>query len=95
MTEKVIISRRGWAESEVLTRALINLVAGGLRTHCSDATLSELRVSDHPGERVQAARLCVGCPVILECRHAAEARDERWHVRGGRDFTRARRKAAA
>ena len=71
-----------------LTSALINLAARGLRTHCSDPCTSELWISDHPGERVQAARLCVGCPVLRECRQAADARDERWHVWGGRDYTR-------
>ena len=44
MTEKVIISRRGWAESEALTGALINLAARGLRTHCSDPGSSELAI---------------------------------------------------
>jgi Transcription factor WhiB len=71
-----------------LTRALIDLAAAGLRTHCSDATLSELWVSDNPSERREATRLCQHCPVIIECRTAADARDERWHVWGERDYTR-------
>jgi hypothetical protein len=89
----VFISRRGWAATERLTRALVNLAARGQRTPCSDAGSSEMWVSDHPGERAHAARLCIGCPVISECRQAADARDERWHVWGGKDFTR-RQKAA-
>jgi hypothetical protein len=89
----VVISTRGRAETECLTRALIDLAVRGLRTHCSDAGSSEMWVSDHPAERTTATRLCVGCPVIKECRQAADARDERWHVWGGKDFTR-RQKAA-
>jgi Transcription factor WhiB/Poxvirus D5 protein-like len=81
------ISRRGWAESEALTRALINLAARGLRTHCSDATLSELWLSDHPGERREATRLCQGCPVFAPCGAAADERDERHGVWGGVDRT--------
>jgi hypothetical protein len=67
MTEKVIISRRGWAESEALTGALINLAARGLRTHCSDPGSSELWLSDYETERAEAVLLCRGCPVIIEC----------------------------
>ena len=74
--------------SERLVRALINLAAQGLRTHCSDAGASELWLSEHEGERAQAARLCIGCPVIQPCGEAAQANDERWHVWGGRDYTR-------
>jgi hypothetical protein len=88
MTTTVVISNRGRAETEALTRALINLAAAGLRTHCSDPGTSELWVSDHPGERGQAVKLCQGCPVIVECRQAADARDERWHVWGGKVYTR-------
>jgi hypothetical protein len=84
----VVISNRGRAESEALTRALINLAAAGLRTHCSDPGLW---VSDHPGDRREAVKLCDHCPVIVECRTAADARDERWHVWGGKDYTRRQR----
>jgi hypothetical protein len=88
MTTTVIISNRGRAETERLTRALVDLAAAGLRTHCRDPETHHYWVSDHPGERLQATRLCHGCPVISECRHAADARDERWHVWGGKDYTR-------
>jgi Transcription factor WhiB len=84
----VVIANRGRAKTEALTRALVNLAAAGLRTHCSDPGSSEMWVSDHPGERREAARLCAGCPVTGECRRAADARDERWHVWGGKDYTR-------
>jgi hypothetical protein len=73
--------------AERLTQALINLAATGLRTHCSDPTLSQLWTSDHEGERAEAARLCIGCPVIIECGAAADARDERFSVWAGRDRT--------
>jgi hypothetical protein len=82
------LATRGRAESDALTHALINLAARGLRTHCSDPGTSDLWLSDHPGERREAVKLCRGCPVLLECRTAADARDERWHVWGGRDYTR-------
>jgi hypothetical protein len=44
---------------------------------------SELWLSDHPAERREAVKLCRGCTVIVECRTAADARDERWRVWGG------------
>ena len=68
--------------SDALTMALLNLAEQGLRTHCSDPGTSELWTSDHEGERVEAVRLCVGCPLLDECRQA------RWHVWGGKDYTR-------
>jgi hypothetical protein len=79
------------ATTDYLTQALINLAAAGLRVHCSDATLSELWTSDHEGERAEAARLCIGCPVLRECRQAADANDERHHVWGAKDYTRRQR----
>jgi hypothetical protein len=97
----VIIPNRGRAETDALTRALINLAAAGLRMHCSDPTLSELWTSDHEGERAElrscaeVARLCLGCPIITECDQAATANDERWGVWGGCDRSvRPGRKAA-
>jgi hypothetical protein len=84
----VVISNRGRAGSEALTRALINLAAAGLRTHCSDPETHHYWLSDHPGERREAARLCGGCSILGECRTAADARDERWHVWGAKDYTR-------
>jgi Transcription factor WhiB len=71
--------------SERLLRALITTAARGQRTHCSDASLGELWLSEHEPERAEAARLCIGCPVFLPCGQAAEAHDERWGVWGGRD----------
>ena len=76
------------AASDALTVALVTAASKGLRRHGSDPGASELWISDHPGERTQATRLCIGCLVIIECRQAADARDERWHVWGGKDDTR-------
>ena len=47
----IFISNRGRAESDQLTRALLNIAARGLRTHCSDPSLSELWLSEHKPER--------------------------------------------
>jgi hypothetical protein len=71
-----------------LVRALVDLAARGLRTHCSDAGTSELWLSEHEGERAEAAILCIGCPVIQPCGEAAQANDERWGVWAGVDRTR-------
>jgi hypothetical protein len=84
----MITSRRGLAETEHFTRALINLAAQGLRTHCSDPGTSELWLSEHKAERREAAKLCRGCPVIEQCGRAAEARDEKFGVWAAVDRTR-------
>jgi hypothetical protein len=73
--------------SERLAKALIDLAAKGLRTHCADPELGYLWLSDHEPERAVAAVLCGGCPIALECWDAARARDERFGVWGGVDFT--------
>lgn len=49
------IPNRGRAQSDALTRALINLAARGLRTHCSDPVSSELWLSEDQAEPKQAA----------------------------------------
>jgi hypothetical protein len=85
--------RRGRHESERFTRALVELGAHGLRTHCSDAGSHNLWLSDHVSDRREATRLCIGCPVLELCRQAAVARRERFGVFGGRDFTPSPKKA--
>ena len=55
MTVTALIPNRGRTESDALTRALINLAARGLRTHCSDPVSSELWLSKDQAERKQAA----------------------------------------
>jgi hypothetical protein len=74
--------------SERLTRALLDMAAAGLRTHCSDPTSHHLWLSEIDAERAVAAQLCQHCPVITPCRESAEFHDERFGVFGGRDFTR-------
>jgi hypothetical protein len=76
------------AASDKLTMALIAMAAKELRPHCSDPESHLMWLSEHPQERAQAALMCGGCPVIAECGDAADANDERWHVWGGRDYTR-------
>jgi hypothetical protein len=66
--------------SERLLRALITTASRGLRTHCSDPGTSELWLSESEPERSEAARLCIGCPVFIECGGAATANDERFGV---------------
>jgi hypothetical protein len=74
--------------SDRLTLGLINLAARGLRTNCSDPETSHMWLSEIDSERGQAAILCSGCPVELECWAAAAARDERFGVWSGQDRTR-------
>jgi hypothetical protein len=73
--------------SDRLIKALINVAAQGLRIHCSDPITAYLWLSEHEDERAQAAILCKGCPVEIECWSAAVARRERFAVWGGVDFT--------
>lgn len=74
--------------TDQLTRALLDLAARGERTHCSDPATHHLWLSEIKAERAEAAKLCRGCPVIIPCGQAATARQERWGVWGGRDFSR-------
>jgi hypothetical protein len=71
-----------------LTLALVTAASKGLRPHCSDPGAEWLWLSEFEAERVEAARLCADCPVIVECGAAADERDERWHVWAGRGYTR-------
>jgi Transcription factor WhiB len=73
--------------SERLIKALVDLAARGLRTHCSDPGTSELWLSESEAERAEAAQLCSGCPVFGPCGEAAEANRERFGVWAGRDVT--------
>jgi Transcription factor WhiB len=72
------------AASERLVRALVDIASQGLRTHCSDAG-AELWLSDSEADRAEAARLCIGCPVLAECGAAAAAHGEKFGVWGGVD----------
>ena len=50
--------------------------------------------SDDREERQQAAEMCIGCPVLDQCRDFAVRNFEEAHVWGGKDFTVQRRNAA-
>jgi hypothetical protein len=79
--------RRGREASDRLTRALLELAASGLRTHCSDVEKHSDWISESDGERALAALWCRGCPALPPCLDAAQANRERWGVWGGRDFS--------
>jgi hypothetical protein len=81
------IPNRCRAESLALLRALLNLTSRDLRPHCSDAGTGGLWLSDLEAERAEAVKLCVGCPVILECGAAATARGEYFGTWGDIDRT--------
>jgi hypothetical protein len=70
-----------------LTDALVRAAARGERTPCSDPALRDHWTSERQQERAIAARWCGPCPVLGECRAAAEARGEKWYVHGGKDFS--------
>ena len=82
------MTRRGREASDRLTQALITMASQEVRPHCSDPESHWMWLSEHPGERQLAALMCGGCPVLTECGDAADANDERWHVWGGRNYTR-------
>jgi hypothetical protein len=73
--------------TDQLTRALLNLAAQGLRTHCSDPSSHHMWLSELESERAVAVMLCDHCPVLNVCRSTAELRQETWGVWGD-DFSR-------
>ena len=72
--------------SDRLTKALINIAAQGLRTHCAGP--GDLWISDYAGERQLAIKPCQGCPILDVCGEVASARREPLGVWGGFDRTR-------
>ena len=82
--------------TNLLNRALITLAAKGGRPRCADPVDHQLWTSASEHDRRLATTWCIGCQVLVLCHEAAEERDERWGVWGGRDFTRppGKRKAA-
>jgi len=72
--------------SEALTRALLDAASRGVRPRCGDYETSHWFLSDHEGERAQAALLCAGCCVLSEC--DAVGQHQRFGVFGGRNTTR-------
>jgi hypothetical protein len=85
-TPSTVVYTRGREAGDRLTRALIDAAAAGLRPHCSDVG-SWMWLDEDPAFRREAARRCHGCPVFEPCGTAAEARQERFGVWGGRDRT--------
>ena len=73
--------------SDRLAKALLDLAAQGLRTHCSDPETAHLWLSDHEAERRLAVRLCSNCPVFMECWDASVAQREEFGVWAGVDRT--------
>ena len=73
---------------ELLTLALADLADQGRATPCQGRRRDRW-TSDDSNDREWAAAVCVGlgCPVLLQCRAAAEERDERFGVWGGVDCT--------
>lgn len=65
-----------------LIEGLRDALAEGLRVPCAE---SEGWVSDIPAQRAVAALLCTGCPVMAECRAAADESGERFGVWAGVD----------
>jgi hypothetical protein len=53
--------------NDALTTALVRAAAQGVRPRCGDYETSHLWLSDHDSERKQAALMCRGCVVWIEC----------------------------
>jgi hypothetical protein len=85
------MSRRAREASDRLTRALLDLAAAGLRTHCSDPRHTTSGCPSARANGAAAVMLCDHCPVLQACQDTAVQRDERWGVWGGVDFTRPRK----
>jgi hypothetical protein len=83
--------RQRQAASEALHQVMLAIEVQGLRIHCSDENTSGLWLSDHEPDRREAARLCVGCPVFVECDAYAQTHDVRFGTWGGKDRTPHRR----
>jgi hypothetical protein len=68
-----------------LNTALITLASQGSRPRCADPVDHQLWTSEDQQDRDTAATWCNGCQVLVLCHQAADERDERWGVWGGRD----------
>jgi hypothetical protein len=79
---------RGMEATAIFTAALRDLDARDLRTSCSDPEISHWWLSEDAGQRREAAKWCRSCPVLVECGEAASARQEKFGVYAGIDFTR-------
>jgi hypothetical protein len=70
-----------------LTRALLDLAERGERTPCADFSIKHLWLSESPGERRLATKMCAPCQVKAECLQSAIEHDTRFGVFGGHDLT--------
>jgi Transcription factor WhiB len=78
-----------------LNTALITMASQGSRPRCADPVDHQLWTSEDQHDRDTAAARCNGCQVLSLCHQAAEEREEKWGVWGGRDRSiRPGRKAA-
>jgi hypothetical protein len=68
-----------------LNTALITMASQGSRPRCADPIDHQLWTSEDQHDRDLAATWCNGCQVLSLCHQAADERDERWGVWGGRD----------
>lgn len=59
-----------------LDRALLDLATEGRRPRCGEPAEHLWWTSEKADERARAAALCVGCPVLQPCAHAAEEEGE-------------------
>jgi hypothetical protein len=75
-TFQVMLRPQARRTEQRLTQALIAAAAGGERTPCSQPEIRNYWTSEHQKERALACPWCKPCPVISECRDAAEARRE-------------------
>ena len=70
-----------------LNTALITMASQGSRPRCADPIDHQLSTSEDQHDRDIAAARCTGCQVLVLCHQAAEEREEKWGVWGGRDRT--------
>ena len=77
--------------SEIFTLAPHTAVGRDQPPPCAGSSDSWL--SESPGERASAARMCAGCPLLEPCAALASEIRPRFGVFGGRDFTPKTRKA--
>jgi hypothetical protein len=72
--------------AQALNAALIELADAGRRTPCQ-GRYRDNWTSDDPDERTEAARACLGCPIIELCSATAAESREHWHVWAATDRT--------
>jgi hypothetical protein len=71
-----------------LTMALLNAASRGDKIPCGDYSIAYLFLSESEQERKLACLACHTCPVFNPCGEAADANQEVFGVRAGRDYTR-------